>query len=64
MTYHSHNAALQQAGRGSSMAIGEFGGAPAVPGGLLTATPLYWLYEASHAVVSYTHLTLPTILRV
>ena len=32
MTYHRHNAALQQAGQGSSMAIGEFGGAPAVPG--------------------------------
>jgi poly(3-hydroxybutyrate) depolymerase len=34
------------------MAIGEFGGAPAVPGGLLTATPLYWLYEASHAALN------------
>ena len=24
------------------MAIGEFGGAPAVPGSVLTSTPLYW----------------------
>jgi poly(3-hydroxybutyrate) depolymerase len=43
---------MQQTGQGSSMAIGEFGGAPAVPGGLLTSTPLYWLYEASHAALS------------
>jgi len=34
------------------MAIGEFGGAPAVPGSLLTSTPLYWLYETSHAALS------------
>jgi poly(3-hydroxybutyrate) depolymerase len=34
------------------MAIGEFGGAPAVPGGLLTSTPLYWLYETSHAALN------------
>src|SRR5438132_6571188 len=54
MTYHHHNAALQQAGQGSSMAIGEFGGAPAVPGdsGLLVSTPAYWFYEMSHAALN------------
>jgi poly(3-hydroxybutyrate) depolymerase len=33
------------------MAIGEFGGAPAAPGGggVLLSTPLYWLYETSLA---------------
>jgi poly(3-hydroxybutyrate) depolymerase len=33
------------------MAIGEFGGAPAVPGGngILLSAPLYWFYEMSHA---------------
>jgi poly(3-hydroxybutyrate) depolymerase len=34
------------------MAIGEFGGAPAVPAGLLTSTPLYWLYELGHAALN------------
>jgi poly(3-hydroxybutyrate) depolymerase len=34
------------------MAIGEFGGAPAVPGGALVSTPLYWLYEMSHAALN------------
>ena len=34
------------------MAIGEFGGAPAVPGGMLLSTPLYWLYEMSHAALN------------
>jgi len=34
------------------MAIGEFGGVPAVPGNLLASTPLYWLYETSHAALS------------
>jgi poly(3-hydroxybutyrate) depolymerase len=36
------------------MAIGEFGGAPAVPGdgGILLSTPLYWLYEMSHAALN------------
>src|SRR6202521_3584320 len=54
MTYHRHNAALQQAGQGSSMAIGEFGGAPAVPGdnGILLSAPLYWFYEMSHAALN------------
>src|SRR3984957_16733161 len=35
-----------------SMAIGEFGGAPAVPGGVLVSTPLYWLYELTHAALN------------
>src|SRR5215470_10739263 len=52
MTNHSDIAALQQAGQGSSMAIGEFGGAPAVPGGVLSSTPLYWLYEMTHAALN------------
>jgi len=49
-----HIAALQQAGQGSSMAIGEFGGAPVAPGGggVLLATPLYWLYETSLAALN------------
>jgi poly(3-hydroxybutyrate) depolymerase len=34
------------------MAIGEFGGAPAVPGGILSSTPLYWLYETTHAALN------------
>jgi poly(3-hydroxybutyrate) depolymerase len=35
------------------MAIGEFGGAPATPGdGILLSTPLYWLYEMSHAALN------------
>jgi len=36
------------------MAIGEFGGSPAVPGGtgVLQSTPLYWLYEMSHAALN------------
>ena len=34
------------------MAIGEFGGAPAVPGGVLASTPLYWLYELTHAALN------------
>ena len=36
------------------MAIGEFGGAPAAPGdgGVLLSTPLYWLYEMSHAALN------------
>jgi poly(3-hydroxybutyrate) depolymerase len=51
MTNNSHNAALQQAG-GSGMAIGEFGGAPAVPAGILSSTPLYWLYEMGNAALN------------
>jgi poly(3-hydroxybutyrate) depolymerase len=34
------------------MAIGEFGGTPAVPGGVLSSTPLYWLYELTHAALN------------
>jgi poly(3-hydroxybutyrate) depolymerase len=34
------------------MAIGEFGGAPTVPGGVLVSTPLYWLYELTHAALN------------
>jgi poly(3-hydroxybutyrate) depolymerase len=37
------------------MAIGEFGGAPAVPGdssALLSAAPMYWFYEMSHAALN------------
>ncbi|HTZ03134.1 MAG TPA: polyhydroxyalkanoate depolymerase [Xanthobacteraceae bacterium] len=36
------------------MAIGEFGGAPAIPGdsGVLLSTPLYWFYEMSHAALN------------
>jgi poly(3-hydroxybutyrate) depolymerase len=55
MTYRADNAALQQeAGQGSSMAIGEFGGAPTLPvdNGLLLSTPLYWFYEMSHAALN------------
>src|SRR5580704_5898425 len=55
MTQYRHNAALQQAGHRSSMAIGEFGGAPAVPGessALLSAAPMYWFYEMSHAALN------------
>ena len=36
------------------MAIGEFGGAPALPldNGLLLSTPLYWFYEMSHVALN------------
>jgi poly(3-hydroxybutyrate) depolymerase len=36
------------------MAIGEFGGAPASPseGGLVLASPMYWLWELSHAALN------------
>jgi poly(3-hydroxybutyrate) depolymerase len=35
------------------MAIGEFGGAAAMPDhGLLLSTPLYWLYETGHAALN------------
>src|SRR5690242_2115211 len=54
MSDYRHIAALQRGGQRSSMAIGEFGGAPAVPGdgGILLSTPLYWLYEMSHAALN------------
>jgi poly(3-hydroxybutyrate) depolymerase len=53
MTDDRKNAAVQQAGQGSSMAIGEFG-APATPGdgGPLLSAPLYWFYEMSHAALN------------
>jgi poly(3-hydroxybutyrate) depolymerase len=35
------------------MPIGEFGGAPATPGGgAVVATPMYWVYEMSHAALN------------
>jgi len=36
------------------MAIGEFGGAPALPGegGLVLSSPMYWLWEISHAALN------------
>jgi poly(3-hydroxybutyrate) depolymerase len=36
------------------MAIGEFGGAPDVPaeGGFVLSSPMYWLYEMSHAALN------------
>src|SRR5580704_6847544 len=54
MTDHRDSAAVQQAGQGSSMAIGEFGGAPATPGdgGPLLSAPLYWFYEMSYAALN------------
>src|SRR5271163_252931 len=52
MTDQSDIAAMQQADRGSTMAIGEFGGAPTMPGGALLSTPLYWFYEMSHAALN------------
>src|SRR6516162_7854483 len=54
MTHGRHNAALRQAGDDFKMPIGEFGGAPAVPGdsGVLLSTPLYWFYEMSHAALN------------
>jgi poly(3-hydroxybutyrate) depolymerase len=36
-----------------NMPIGEFGGAPATPGGgAVVATPMYWVYEMSHAALN------------
>src|SRR3974390_3381538 len=54
MTHDRHNAALHKTGQGTSMAIGEFGGAPAVPGGngVLLSAPLYWFYEMNHAALN------------
>jgi poly(3-hydroxybutyrate) depolymerase len=36
------------------MAIGEFGGATALPksGGMILSTPMYWFYEMSHAALN------------
>src|ERR1700680_3803823 len=54
MTYHRRNAALQQTGQGSAMAIGEFGGAPTAPAEstILLSTPLYWFYEMNQAALN------------
>jgi len=52
MTYRSKVAAAKRAEQGTSMAIGQFGAAPAVPGGILASTPLYWLYETSQAALN------------
>src|SRR5260370_26584881 len=43
-----------QRARGIGMAIGEFGGAPKVPGegGLLLSAPMYWFYEMSQAALN------------
>jgi len=39
---------------GGPMAIGEFGGAPALPGdgGLVLSAPMYWFWEMSHAALN------------
>jgi len=34
------------------MPIGEFGGAQAPPGGFMFSSPMYWLYEMSHAALN------------
>jgi poly(3-hydroxybutyrate) depolymerase len=54
MTLKRQNAALQQTGQGKSMAIGEFGGAPALPGdsGIMLSTPMYWFYEMNQAALN------------
>jgi poly(3-hydroxybutyrate) depolymerase len=52
MTDDPHIAATQHTGQGSTMAIGEFGGAPSLPAGGLLSTPLYWAYEMGHAALN------------
>jgi poly(3-hydroxybutyrate) depolymerase len=52
MAIHPQTAAMRETGQESGMAIGEFGGAPAVPAGVFGATPLYWLYDATHAALN------------
>jgi poly(3-hydroxybutyrate) depolymerase len=49
-----HFAAVQQTIEGCRMAIGEFWGAPKLPGegGLLFAAPMYWFYEMSQAALN------------
>ena len=46
--------AAPQRGSGDSMAIGEFGGAAALPvdGEAFLATPMYWFYELGHAALN------------
>jgi poly(3-hydroxybutyrate) depolymerase len=55
MSEKPHDAAVQQKSRGTQhMPIGEFGGAPTLPGGAvpMLSTPLYWFYEMSHAALN------------
>jgi poly(3-hydroxybutyrate) depolymerase len=53
MSETSDNAAVQQGVPGEHMPIGEFGGAPSPPGGsFMLSSPMYWLYEVSHAALN------------
>ena len=55
MTDKRHIAAMQQAGPAQqSMAIGQFGAAPALPveGGVMLSTPMYWFYEMGQAALN------------
>jgi poly(3-hydroxybutyrate) depolymerase len=54
MTNKRHYAAPQNEVQESApMAIGEFGGAPKLPGdGFVFTSPLYWLYEMSHSALN------------
>jgi poly(3-hydroxybutyrate) depolymerase len=55
MDDNPHYAAPQKAGPGQqSMAIGEFGGAPALPydGGVMLASPMYWFYELGQTALN------------
>jgi poly(3-hydroxybutyrate) depolymerase len=51
MTEKRHSVAVQQPPGVEPMAIGEFDGAAALPGGegIILSTPMYWLYEMGHA---------------
>src|SRR5689334_19774582 len=54
MSESSKNAAVQQGVLGAEhMPIGEFGGAPTPPGGgFMLSSPMYWVYEATHAALN------------
>ena len=55
MIDNRHIAAMQQAGLGQqSMAIGEFGGASAMPAesAAMLSTPMYWFYEMGQAALN------------
>jgi poly(3-hydroxybutyrate) depolymerase len=54
MSEKRQNAAVQQGVSGAQhMPIGEFGGAPAPPGGgLALSAPMYWFYEMTHAALN------------
>jgi poly(3-hydroxybutyrate) depolymerase len=56
MTDRRQYAALQKAvvQEPEPMPIGEFGGAPSLPGegGLVLSAPMYWFYEMSHAALN------------